>query len=74
MTIQVNVAEAKTQLSRLLDSAAAGEDVVIARAGAPVARLVAIHPPPKRRLGFMTIAVHDEAFAPLDDDDLRDWE
>lgn len=32
--------DAKTQLSRLLDQVAAGEDVVIARAGRPVARLV----------------------------------
>jgi len=40
MTIQVNVYDAKTQLSRLLDQVAAGEDVVIARAGRPVARLV----------------------------------
>lgn len=42
MAIQVNVLEAKTQLSRLLDRAEAGEDVVIARAGQPVARLVPI--------------------------------
>lgn len=42
MTIQVNVLEAKTQLSRLLDRAEAGEDVIIARAGHPVARLVPI--------------------------------
>ena len=40
MTLQVNVYDAKTQLSRLLDRVAAGEDVVIARAGRPVARLV----------------------------------
>ena len=42
MSIQVNVLEAKTQLSRLLDRAVAGEDVIIARAGHPVARLVPI--------------------------------
>ncbi len=40
VTVQVNVYDAKTQLSRLLDQVAAGEDVVIARAGRPVARLV----------------------------------
>jgi prevent-host-death family protein len=37
---QVNVYEAKTNLSRLLDQVEAGEEVVIARAGRPVARLV----------------------------------
>ena len=42
MSIQVNVLEAKTQLSRLLDQAEAGEDVIIARAGHPVVRLVPI--------------------------------
>lgn len=42
MSIQVNVLEAKTQLSRLLDRAEAGEEVIIARAGRPVVRLVPI--------------------------------
>jgi prevent-host-death family protein len=37
----VNIHEAKTHLSRLVDIAAAGEEVTIARAGKPVARLVA---------------------------------
>ena len=40
MTVSVNVYEAKTHLSQLLDRAAAGEEIVIARAGRPVARLV----------------------------------
>ncbi len=38
--VQVNVHEAKTQLSRLLQQVEAGQDVVIARAGVPIARLV----------------------------------
>ena len=40
MATTVNVHEAKTHLSRLLEAVEAGEDVVIARAGKPVARLV----------------------------------
>jgi len=40
MTASVNVYEAKTHLSQLLDRAAAGEEIVIARAGRPIARLV----------------------------------
>jgi prevent-host-death family protein len=40
----VNIHEAKTHLSRLLKRVAAGEDVVIAKAGRPVARLVSIAP------------------------------
>lgn len=38
----VNIHEAKTHLSRLVDQAAAGEEILIARAGRPVARLVAL--------------------------------
>ena len=40
--VQVNIREAKTQFSRLLKLVEAGEEVVIARNGVPVARLVAI--------------------------------
>jgi prevent-host-death family protein len=46
----VNVHEAKTHLSRLLDRAAAGEEIVVARAGHPVARLVALAPTRPTRL------------------------
>ena len=42
MTTTVNVHEAKTHLSRLLEAVEAGEDVVIARAGKPIARLVPV--------------------------------
>lgn len=51
MTV-VNVQEAKTQLSRLLSLVEAGEEVVIARYGRPIARLVRTAPPaPRRRPG-----------------------
>jgi prevent-host-death family protein len=49
MTASVNVYEAKTHLSQLLDRAAAGEEIVIARAGRPVARLVALREASSRR-------------------------
>jgi len=49
MTVSVNVYEAKTHLSQLLDRAAAGEEIVIARAGRPVARLVALSDASSRR-------------------------
>ncbi|MCW5611662.1 MAG: type II toxin-antitoxin system Phd/YefM family antitoxin [Rubrivivax sp.] len=54
MPVTVNVHEAKTQLSRLLEQAAQGREVVIAKAGRPVARLVPVQPPPATRaLGFL---------------------
>ncbi len=47
--LEVNVHEAKTHLSRLLARVEAGEQVTIARAGRPVARLVAVAPARRRR-------------------------
>ena len=44
VSAQVNIYEAKTQLSKLVERAAAGEEIVIARGGRPVARLVALTP------------------------------
>jgi prevent-host-death family protein len=49
MPESVNVYEAKTHLSQLLDRAAAGEEIVIARAGRPIARLVPLAGSPSRR-------------------------
>lgn len=46
----INIHAAKTQLSRLIDEAAAGREIVIARAGRPVARLVPLEAMPARRL------------------------
>jgi prevent-host-death family protein len=46
----VNVYEARGQFSKLLDEAEAGEEIIIARNGTPVVRLVPVTPP-KRRLG-----------------------
>jgi prevent-host-death family protein len=45
----VNVYEAKTHLSQLLDRAAAGEEIIIARAGRPIARLVPLAGSPSLR-------------------------
>lgn len=47
----VGVHEAKTHLSRLLRRVAAGEEIVIARSGEPVARLVPVEPERERALG-----------------------
>ena len=47
----VNIYDAKTHLSALVERAAAGEEIVIARNGKPAARLVALAAPPARRPG-----------------------
>ncbi len=50
----VNIHEAKTHLSRLVERAAKGESVVIARAGRPMVRMTAVDVPrAPRRLGFL---------------------
>jgi prevent-host-death family protein len=67
----INIHAAKTQLSKLVDQAAAGEEIVIARAGRPVARLVALAPErPRRVLGQMDGKFHipDDFGDPLPDD------
>jgi prevent-host-death family protein len=64
----VNIHAAKTQLSRLVDEAAAGEEIVIARAGRPVARLVAFRPSRQaRRPGSLKgrIRIRKDFDAPL---------
>ena len=48
MTTTLNLYEAKTQLSKLVERAAAGEEIVIAKAGRPMARLVALGRRPLR--------------------------
>jgi len=74
MTIQMNVAEAKAKLSQLLDAAVAGDEVVIARSGRAMARLVPIVAPAPRRLGFLPLDLGDELFEPLTGDELAAWE
>jgi prevent-host-death family protein len=50
----VNIHEAKTHLSRLIEDAANGESFVIAKSGKPMVKVTAIHPPtPKSRIGFL---------------------
>ena len=72
----VNVHQAKTHLSRLLAQVEAGEEVVIARRGEPVARLVRCKPRGKRQFGAMKgqIVVDDSILDPLPEDELAAWE
>lgn len=75
---QVNLYEAKTQLSSLVDRVAKGEEIVIAKAGKPMAKLVALGPrlksprkPGKNLLGITYVA--DDFDAPLPEDVLKDF-
>ena len=70
MGTQVNVYEAKTHLSRLLKRVAAGEEIVIARAGEPIARLVPVAGAAVREPGTARglVVVHADFDAPLPND------
>jgi antitoxin (DNA-binding transcriptional repressor) of toxin-antitoxin stability system len=76
MTI-VNVYDAKTQLSKLIEMAAGGNDVVIARGGKPVARLTRLDAP-KRKLKFGVlkgkIKIASDFDAPLPNEVLQQFE
>lgn len=65
--LTVNIHEAKTQLSKLVEAAAQGEEIIIAKAGKPVARLVSIQPNPVRNPGSLKgkIRISDDFDAPL---------
>ena len=72
----VNVHRAKTELSRLLARVEAGEDVVIARRGEPVARLVACKAGTGRQPDILKgkVVVPDSFFDPLPEEELEMWE
>jgi prevent-host-death family protein len=78
MAKKVNIYEAKTRLSQLVREAASGEEVIIARAGRPVARLTALSPRPakKRRLGLLDgrFRIPDDFNRPLPKDVLAAFE
>jgi prevent-host-death family protein len=74
---KVNIYEAKTRLSQLVSEAAAGNDIIIARAGRPVARLTKLSGAGrKRRLGVLDgrFRIPDDFNRPLPDDVLRSFE
>jgi prevent-host-death family protein len=73
----VNIHEAKTHLSRLVKRAAAGEEIIIARGGKPVARLVPLEAQEQPRVfGRMRGKIHiaDDFDAPLPDEILDQFE
>ncbi len=73
----INIHEAKTHLSRFVKQAAAGEEIIIAKAGKPMARLVPLsHTPSRRNLGMFKgqLNVPDNFDEPLSDEVTRIFE
>ncbi|MBM3336434.1 MAG: type II toxin-antitoxin system Phd/YefM family antitoxin [Betaproteobacteria bacterium] len=73
----INIHSAKTQLSKLIEAAERGEEIIIARAGKPVAKLVALqNQKPARKAGSMKglFEVPESFFDPLPEDILDAFE
>ncbi len=71
----VNMHEARTNLSKLVEMLEAGEEVIIARAGRPVARLVPVGEPKRRKLGAWKgqVWMADDFDAALSEEHARAW-
>lgn len=75
MAVMVNVHEAKTHLSRLMERAHAGEEIILAKAGKPYAKLVPLsHGKPRRQPGRLKGAITEVFFEPLPAEERRLWE
>lgn len=74
--MQVNVHEAKTQLSKLIEAALRGEEVVIARDSVPVVRLEPVRARAPFVFGLLEgkVGTVPDFFEPMDEEDLRLWE
>ena len=70
----VNVHEAKTHFSKLLDRAHIGEEIIIGKAGKPYAKLVPLSPKKDRIPGMAKGAVTDLFFEPLPENEIKIWE
>ena len=76
MTTTVNIHEAKTELSRLIAAVESGDEVVIARRGKPVAKLVKYERRERPPLGWLKLPgppIDPSVFDPMTDDELREW-
>ncbi len=73
MTIMVNIHEAKTHLSRLLKKVGEGEEVILAKAGKPVAKLVSCEEAGPRKPGLIQGHLDDRFFDPLPEEEMQAW-
>ena len=77
MPIIINVHEAKTHFSKLLDQAHAGREIILAKAGKPYARLVPLEETRSARVPGRwknRLALSDDFENPLPEDELKAWE
>jgi antitoxin (DNA-binding transcriptional repressor) of toxin-antitoxin stability system len=71
----VNIHEAKTHLSRLLAELGPDDQIILAKMGKPIAKIVPIQKEVSERpLGFLSGRVTESFFEPLPDEELEGWE
>jgi prevent-host-death family protein len=70
----INLNEAKANLSRLVDAAVAGEEIIIAKAGKPVVRLAPVEAQTPRQPGIARGRLTEAFFEPLPERELAAWE
>ncbi|MCG8553429.1 MAG: type II toxin-antitoxin system Phd/YefM family antitoxin [Desulfobacterales bacterium] len=70
----VNIHEAKTHFSKLLARVHSGEEIIIAKAGKPYAKLIPLKKQTRRTPGIAKGRVTDAFFEPLPEDELQAWE
>ena len=70
----INIHEAKTQFSKLIARIESGEEIIIAKSGKPVARLVPLDYLEDRKPGIAEGRVTAAFFEPLPDDELEPWD
>ena len=70
----VNLHEAKTHLSRLVEAVRNGEEIILAKGGKPCARLVPLDVPTVRPMGFVTAHLTDAFFEALPAEEIAAWE
>ena len=70
----INIHQAKTQFSKLIARIESGEEIIIAKSGKPVARLVPLDYLEDRKPGIAEGRVTDAFFEPLPDDELEPWD
>lgn len=73
MVSRVDVQDAEAQWSRLLERVEAGEEIILARGGRPIARLAPLHPIRGRKFGFVGYELPGSFFEELSDDELDRW-
>lgn len=74
MTETVNIHDAKTHLSRLVDRAHAGEVIILAKNGKPYAKLVPLDAPAARQPGLVKGRLTSDFFADLPEDEVKAWD